>query len=503
MAGGGSIELKAGNITASAQLNVGDALKEAYKLDAALRKIGDTLGAISKGHDLSAVWDEQAASIDNVSKALQNFKNDMKSVDGAENLVKALNAFSAWHPDENISRYFEQLGAGAQDVISKAREMATGLDTAFEVPKIRDAIDAFQMLKDAGVDVSSVVSKLKQGDLSALTNQIQALEKESGKSASTIRYLREQVSSFESGERFQEMSDSLQQFRESAEVAKQEFRAFLEAAGFSGSDLSEWGQFSSLFSDIETGSKTAAQAMDAVRSAYAGMFSEGATTGQLSSINSALSEMKELLTEVRGASGGNGGGGVFGGGGGSGGPGDFDDKLQQIINHLAQINEALSQVSATLGSIGQGGADGITPMVNAMQQLVTIVNELNSKDFSIQNVFQSGDAELNAANGLRAYREEAVALNTYLMTLRNTIVDTGNANRQAFSKLYLQIHEQLDILGDYDPEKIKRQIASAKDLGSLDAVIAQLNEYYSAMQKVVDLGKSACYYYPRTLNHEF
>ena len=487
MAGGGRMEFKGGTYNATAHLDVGDALKEAFKLDEALRKIGTTLSSLSKGHDLSAFWDEQAASLENVISALETFKSDMKSVEGAENLTKALNAFAAWHPDDSITQYFDRLGAGAQELIDKAKTMSSSLDTAFSVPSLRDSIQAFEMLRDAGVDVADVVAKLKQGDLSTLTDQIQALEKESRGSASTIKYLKEQVDGFRSGSTFQELRNELNQFRDAAAVAKQEFSAFLQAAGFEEADTGEWGKFSSLFRDIETGSKTAAQAMDAVRSAYADMFTDGATVGQINSINAALTEMKQLLTEVRSTSGGGGGGGVFGGGGGDG-PSNFDDKLQQIINHLAQINDALAQVSTTLGSLGKGGEEGITPMVTAMQQLVDIVNELNSKEFSVQNIFQNGNAEMDAANNLRAYREEAVALNTYLIALTNTLADATTSS-SGFGRVMLQMREQLDVIGDFNADKIKKQIMSAKDLGSLDSIIVQLNEYRSAMEKIIDVGK--------------
>lgn len=487
------MEFKGGTYMGEAQIDVSGALKDAFKLDEALRKIGTTLSSISKGHDMSAFWDEQAASIENVISALDRYKEDVESIDAAEALAKSLNAFAAWHPDDSITRYLDRLGDGAQDLINKAKTMASSLDSAFSVPSLRSSIEAFNMLRDAGVDVNEIVSKLKQGDLSALTDQIHTLEKESGKSASTINSLKEQLDGFRSGSKFAEMRNELNQFRESAQDGVREFRAFLEAAGFEGVDTASWGRFSNLFTDIETGAKTASQAIQAVREAYSDMFSDGATSGQIDSINASLSEMKQMISDI---GSGSGGGGFIGGGSGDGGAGSYDDKLREIIGHLERINEQLVQVSSALGSFGGKGAEGLTSIISSMQDLLSVVNELSKKDFSVQNIFQSGDAEINAANGLRAYREEAVALNTYLTTLRNTIVDTGNANRQTFGRVLLQMREQLDVLGDFDPEKIKKQIMNAKDLGALDSVIVQLNEYRNAMQQIVDVGKQVGVEFP-------
>ena len=449
----------------------------------------------TRGNNLVKYFDDAASSIGKVEEAYARLKRAAPGKEmtaAAEEFIKVTNAFKVRNGDDAASM-LSSIDAGMEDLLKSCEKMAPAIADAFSARNFQQAKAMLDELKASGLDVTEVFSQLGQGDVNTLSAQVEKLTSRLEMTEHRLRSTKSEMESLKSGDTFRELSEQLDRFNEGALRSQKEFRSFLSASGFTGSDLDIFGKFSEQFDGIATGMKTVKEAMAEVREEYPQMFS-GANADELKDVLSTLTEVKQMVSEINRVSGGSGGGsgGFFGGGsggsGGSGGPGDFDDKLQQIINHLAQINDALSQVSTTLGTIGQGGANGIEQITGAMQQLVDIVNELNSKDFSIQNVFQSGDAEINAANGLRAYREEAVALNTYLISLSNTIADAGSSSR-AFGRAMLQMREQLDIIGDFNADKIKRQIMNAKDLSALDSIIVQLNEYRKAMDQVIETGK--------------
>ena len=298
MAKGGSMSFTGGTYNAGKiVIDANEALKAANDLDAALKRVGTTLTSISKGHDVSALWNEQAASIENVVQALERFRRSENSVGSAEGLIKALNAFSAWHPDENISSYFGQLGSDAQTLIDKAKQLAVGLDSAFSVPSLREAFQAFEMLKSTGIDLEQVFSKLKAGDVDGLNQQIETLQRQLSHARMEAEELQERVSHFESGQTFSDMQERLETFESTMERAKDEFRSFLQTAGFSGSDLDDsWGRFSNLFDQIANGSITVKEAMAQVREEYSHMF-QSAGADQIMEV---LAKLEQLSTAIDG-----------------------------------------------------------------------------------------------------------------------------------------------------------------------------------------------------------
>ena len=308
MANTGGMQFKGGTYKGQVVIDANQALTAMHNLDAALAKVGTTLANMARGRDVSALWNEEAASIENVTRALNEFNRSQNSIGSAEGLMKALNAFSAWHPDMSMTDIFSKLGDGADALISKAKTMASSLDSAFSVPSLRDAFEAFNALKAAGVDMEDVFSKLRQGDLSGLSGQVETLERALSRANIEIRDLESQLDSVKSGEAFAEMQQRISELENAIEMAKDEFKSFLQMNGFTGWDLTEDGRFHDYFQQIADGTMTATQAITEFKQQYSYMFSEmsgnelTAVLSELERITAAIEGMRNEITQM-GASG--------------------------------------------------------------------------------------------------------------------------------------------------------------------------------------------------------
>ena len=382
--GGGRMSFTGGTYNAGKiVVDANEALKSANDLDAALQRIGSTLTQLSNGRDVSALWDAQAASIENVVQALEQFKRNTESVGNAEGLVKAMNAFSAWHPDENISSYFDRMGDDAQALIDKARQLAVNLDSAFDVSSLREAFQVFDMLKSAGVDLEQIFAKLRAGDVSTLTQQVETLERQLTHARFRAQELQDQVDQFQSGDAFAEMQEKINQYESAMERAKSEFRSFLSASGFAGDDLDEYyGRFSDLFERIGNGSLTVKEAMAQVREEYSHMFqSAGADQileimTRLESLGTALVGIKETLANMGMANSG------------SASLGEMREYLVQGADAASHQREELAQLSAQSASLqglidalvrlSQANAEADTGMTGVHKSIVELLSSVQS-----------------------------------------------------------------------------------------------------------------------------
>lgn len=368
----GGMSFKGGNYQMNVSLDASKALDVAKELDAVLEKVGTTLRNISRGRDVSELWNQQAASIDNVAQALERYSKNVNSVGNAEDLIKSLNAFKAWNPEIKDVDIFSQLREGAEELISTAGKLAANLDSAFDVPSLRNAFDAFEALKSAGVDVSEIVAKLGQGDMSNLTNQIEQLERQLSSAQMRARDLQEQVNSYESGAAFEEMREKLAMLEEATERAQYEFRDFLSSIGFAGREIdpsNNWGQFHDWFEAIANGSLTAKEAIAQFKRENAGMF-DTVSQSDLSMIvdrmeqfGSAIEEIRNSLTQL-GATG----------------------SLSDMERTFAQSSEAAKQQNAELAQVGANAA-----VLETLIQELTRLAEAN---------MQSGEAAQTANNSL-------------------------------------------------------------------------------------------------------
>lgn len=382
--GGGRMSFTGGTYNAGRiVIDANEALKSANDLDAALQRVGSTLTNLSKGRDVSTLWNAQAASIENVVQALEQFRRNTESVGNAEGLVKAMNAFSAWHPDENISSYFDRMGDGAQALIDKAKQLAVNLDSAFDVSSLREAFQVFEMLKSAGVDLEQIFAKLGAGDVSTLTQQVETLERQLTRTRYRAQELQDQVDQFQSGDAFAEMQEKINQYESAMERAKSEFRSFLSASGFAGYDLDEYyGRFSDLFERIGNGSLTVKEAMAQVREEYSHMFqSAGADQileimTRLESLGTALEGIKETLSNMGMANSG------------SASLGEMREYLAQGADAAAHQREELAQLSAQSASLqglidvlvrlSQANAEADTGMAGVHQSIVELLSSVQS-----------------------------------------------------------------------------------------------------------------------------
>lgn len=368
----GGMSFKGGNYQMNVSLDASKALDVAKELDAVLEKVGTTLRNISRGRDVSELWNQQAASIDNVAQALERYSKNVSSVGNAEDLIKSLNAFKAWHPEIKDVDIFSHLREGAEELISTAGKLAANLDSAFDVPSLRNAFDAFEALKSAGVDVSEIVAKLGQGDMSNLTRQIEQLERQLASAQMRARDLQEQVNSYESGAAFEEMREKLAMLEEATERAQYEFRDFLSSIGFAGHEIdpsNNWGQFHDWFEAIANGSLTAKEAIAQFKRENAGMF-DTVSQSDLSMIvdrmeqfGSAIEEIRNSLTQL-GATG----------------------SLSDMERTFEQSSEAAKQQNAELAQVGANAA-----VLETLIQELTRLAEAN---------MQSGEAAQIANNSL-------------------------------------------------------------------------------------------------------
>lgn len=489
--GSDSINVNVGTIaTGGITIDTGEASKALFNLQSELKKVIDMMSTLARGHNVSAYWNEQAASIQNVYDAAKKL-GEVKNGQNLEDLAKAMNAFSAWNPDTRIEQYYEQISDLAKTSIKDIEAAVKGLDSSFSKQSFSEAFSALESIKAAGGDAAVVIQKLNQGDTSNLESKIGALERNINRASSTISGLRDRINELESGDAFAGMEARVEKFAEASERSVNEFRSFLSASGFAGDDLSEWGQFSSLFDQIRDGSLTAKEAMAEVRREYAYMF-QGADSGQINDVINRLISLEEQLGsvskkigEVNNATGG-GSGGIFNGGpgGGPGGPGNFDDILQQILNHLAEINTALKDVSATIGSLGNG-ADGLQTIVESMSQINALVDELNKKEF--KNTIQIG-GDTQAVEQLRVYRREAVELVNYVQKMYQSFLGVGHISADIFR--IEPLRDAIMELQTMDLDKLQTKIGNSENLGSIEAMRSQLEGYKAALEQIIQITQS-------------
>lgn len=386
--GSGSFNLDLGTIHSEFRPDFSQAIKDAQKFDEELKKIGRTMSSIAGGKDVSSLWNEQAASIENVAEALERFRRSENSVGSAEGLMKALNAFSAWHPDESITSYLDRLGSDAQTLIDKAKQLGSGLDSAFSVPSLREAFQAFEMLKSTGIDLEQVFAKLKAGDVDGLNQQIEMLQRQLSHARMEAEALQERVSHFESGQTFSDMQERLETFESTMERAKDEFRSFLQTAGFSGEDLDDsWGRFSRLFDQIANGSITVKEAMAQVREEYSHMF-QSAGADQIMEVLAKLEQLSTAIDGIRDGMARMGSGNAA-----TASLGEMRqyleegaqaaDRTEKELSELSMQGQALSgliDVITRLAEANTAAGEGATNAHQSLIELVQAVQQLGSVD---------------------------------------------------------------------------------------------------------------------------
>ena len=166
---------------------------------------------------------------------------------------------------------------------------------------------------------------------------------------------------------------------------------------------------------------------------------------------------------------------------------DTNAGISEISRHLLGIKSTLDSVSASLGSLGDAGASGMRPVLDSMQELSRMMDELNNKNFNIQNIIQPG-GDTQAVTQLRVYREEAMELAKYVQRLFTAFTNVGTISADIFR--VDKLRDAINDLSTMNMDTLFNKIGSAEEIGKIDAVRSQLMLYKDALEQCIAITQS-------------
>ena len=132
-----------------------------FNIDGAgLVEMTKTIKEISKGKDLQRYWKDVESATDSASKAIERYNKNTQSKGLAENFLKQINALKAITNKENMADIFPNMDINFDELIESAKKLAPKINAEFSSSNFSQAFKTFDLLKDKGIELGEVFSKL-------------------------------------------------------------------------------------------------------------------------------------------------------------------------------------------------------------------------------------------------------------------------------------------------------------------------------------------------------
>lgn len=228
-----------------------------FNIDSAgLVEMTRTIKEISKGKDLQRYWKDIETATDNAAKAIERYNKNTRSKELAENFLKQINALKAITSKENLSDIFPSMDINFDELVGSAKKLAPKINAEFSSSNFSQAFKTFDLLKDKGIELGEVFSKL--ADYSSKVDENFKLRIENSE-------LKDLFGEQDIGKLKKDLSE-IQKLRNEAEET---FDSFLNINKIEKVD--RWGdeKFSEYFYSIRNGSLTATEAIARFKTEYA------------------------------------------------------------------------------------------------------------------------------------------------------------------------------------------------------------------------------------------
>lgn len=227
-----------------------------FNIDGAgLVEMTKTIKEISKGKDLQRYWKDVEAATDSAAKAIERYNKNTQSKGLAENFLKQINALKAITNKENMTDIFPNMDINFDELIESAKKLAPKINAEFSSSNFSQAFKTFDLLKDKGIELGEVFSKLS--DYSSKVDENFKLRRENNEFKDLF------------GEQdIDKIKKNLSEIQKLRNEAEETFNNFLSINKIEKTDY--WGdeQFSEYFNGIRNGSLTATEAIAKFKTEY-------------------------------------------------------------------------------------------------------------------------------------------------------------------------------------------------------------------------------------------
>lgn len=227
-----------------------------FNIDGAgLVEMTKTIKEISKGKDLQRYWKDVEAATDSAAKAIERYNKNTQSKGLAENFLKQINALKAITNKENMTDIFPNMDINFDELIESAKKLAPKINAEFSSSNFSQAFKTFDLLKDKGIELGEVFSKL--ADYSSKVDENFKLRRENNEFRDLF------------GEQdIDKIKKDLSEIQKLRNEAEETFNNFLSINKVEKTDY--WGdeQFSEYFNGIRNGSLTATEAIAKFKTEY-------------------------------------------------------------------------------------------------------------------------------------------------------------------------------------------------------------------------------------------
>ncbi len=227
-----------------------------FNIDGAgLVEMTKTIKEISKGKDLQRYWKDVEAATDSAAKAIERYNKNTQSKGLAENFLKQINALKAITNKENMTDIFPNMDINFDELIESAKKLAPKINAEFSSSNFSQAFKTFDLLKDKGIELGEVFSKLS--DYSSKVDENFKLRRENNEFKDLF------------GEQdIDKIKKDLSEIQKLRNEAEETFNNFLSINKIEKTDY--WGdeQFSEYFNGIRNGSLTATEAIAKFKTEY-------------------------------------------------------------------------------------------------------------------------------------------------------------------------------------------------------------------------------------------
>lgn len=165
-----------------------------------------------------------------------------------------------------------------------------------------------------------------------------------------------------------------------------------------------------------------------------------------------------------------------------------------IREAILSIISALPQSGSAFEKMSKEGSVGIDELLNKLTTLQELVDEINSKNFTVTNVFEYKRSNNASTEEIELYREKATELLSIITSLQDEIKRVSEVSGSAFSnalRLSGEFNNFWSLSERYKGTEIYTgEIAGATTVGSLNKLIGTLSEYQRVYDSILVSAKN-------------
>lgn len=402
-----------------------------FNIDGAgLVEMTKTIKEISKGKDLQRYWKDVEAATDSAAKAIERYNKNTQSKGLAENFLKQINALKAITNKENMADIFPNMDINFDELIESAKKLAPKINAEFSSSNFRQAFKTFDLLKDKGIELGEVFSKL--ADYSSKVDENFKLRRENNEFRDLF------------GEQdIDKIKKDLSEIQKLRNEAEETFNNFLSINKIEKIDY--WGdeQFSEYFNGIRNGSLTATEAIAKFKTEYTYLleksFKSNNDTFGLDQLQAFSTKLDSIFRQVE----------------------ETSNKINDILSNgvIAKSVQNLSEDTtlsdsqrSIFGNIFQD-EESLKSITALFQKLIDETNQAkNTEVFSteqftkIESLFTSIELSLSSIKGVLVDVGDGEELSPLLKQLDNIREATSNIKLSLNLDLGNEVFEQLNTI---------------------------------------------------------